>query len=192
MVETWVYRARSKYIQVGFSNPSVGRDSTRYPLERGYRRIVSVRPQHTDDLGANDRASGYESAMRELDPSPVMFRPQSRVLLDAGVEAFQAFAGANLRKPLSSPTTISLLERYFVDCGIAIPQTCAVMGFGDLSISNKRVPSLTTVRSPRYEIGTIAAFRVIELLRAARDQILANTIECDNLLPYEIVRRESA
>ncbi|MBP0644992.1 substrate-binding domain-containing protein, partial [Mycobacterium tuberculosis] len=48
---------------------------------------------------------------------------------------------------------------------IAIPQTCAVMGFGDLSIADKLIPSLTTVRPPRYEIGRIAAVRVIESLR---------------------------
>jgi LacI family transcriptional regulator, gluconate utilization system Gnt-I transcriptional repressor len=51
---------------------------------------------------------------------------------------------------------------------------------------------LTTVRPPRYEMGRIAALRVIELLRALEEDMPTDTIERDTLLSYEIVQRESA
>ena len=195
VVETWAHKARSQHIQVGFSNPGVGRDSTRYLYERGYRRIAFVHPHRPDDVGANARARGYEAAMRELDLTPVMFRPQSEVLLDAGTEAFQTLTSG--RKPaeaiifpndnLAAGALLHGLRQK-----IAIPQTCAVMGFGDLSIADKLVPSLTTVRPPRYEMGKIAALRVIELLRLRDEDMSTDTSERDILLSYEIVQRESA
>lgn len=195
VVETWARRARPQHIQVGFSNPSVGRESTRYLYERGYRRIVFVQPPRTNDVGANDRQSGYEAAMRELGLAPVTFRPESEVLLDAGMEAFRTLTRGRRRAdallfPNDNLAAGALLHG--LREGIAIPQTCAVMGFGDLSIADKLVPSLTTVRPPRYEIGRIAALRVIELLRAQDADTPTGAIEIDNLLPYEIVERESA
>jgi LacI family gluconate utilization system Gnt-I transcriptional repressor len=195
VVETWAHKARPQHIQVGFSNPAVGRDSTRYLYERGYRRIVFVHPQRPDDVGANDRASGYEAAMRELDLTPVTFRPTSEVLLDAGMEAFQTLTSG--RKPAEAiifpnDNLAAGALLYGLRQKIEIPQTCAVMGFGDLSIADKLVPSLTTVRPPRYEMGRIAALRVIELLRALEEDMPTDTIERDTLLSYEIVQRESA
>ncbi|QGZ62131.1 LacI family DNA-binding transcriptional regulator [Paraburkholderia acidisoli] len=195
VVETWAHRARPQHIQVGFSNPSVGRDCTRYLHERGHRRIVFVHPQRTDDMGANDRASGYEAAMRELDLTPMTFRPQASVLLEAGAEAFRTLTGG--RKPadallFSNDNLAAGALLHGLREKIAIPQACAVMGFGDLSIADKLVPSLTTVRPPRYEMGKIAAMRVIELLRAIEEDSPTSAIARDNLLSYEIVERESA
>ena len=195
VVETWARRVRSRHVRVGFSNPAVGRESTRFLHERGYRRIVFVQTPRTNDVGANDRASGYEAAMRELDLSPVTFRPQSEVLLDAGMEAFRTLTRGRrpaeaLLFPNDNLAAGALL--YGLREKIAIPQACAVMGFGDLSISDKLVPSLTTVRPPRYEIGRIAALRVLDLLRARDGETPIDSIERDNLLSYEIVQRESA
>ncbi|WP_109480078.1 LacI family DNA-binding transcriptional regulator [Paraburkholderia sp. C35] len=195
VVETWAHKAKPQHIQVGFSNPSVGRDCTRYLYERGYRRIVFVHPQRTDDVGANDRASGYEAAMRELGLTPATFRPQSEVLLDAGMEAFTTLTSG--RKPAEAiifpnDNLAAGALLYGLREKISIPDTCAVMGFGDLSIADKLVPSLTTVRPPRYEMGRIAALRVIDLIRALDEDAPVDTIERDNLLSYEIVERESA
>jgi LacI family transcriptional regulator, gluconate utilization system Gnt-I transcriptional repressor len=195
VVETWARRERPRHIQVGFSNPAVGQESTRYLHDRGYRRIVFVQSPRTEDVGADDRESGYEAAMRELDLPPVTFRPQSSVLLDAGMEAFRTLTrGRNPAQALLFPNDNlaagALL--YGLREKIAIPEACAVMGFGDLSIADKLVPSLTTVRPPRYEIGRIAALRVIDLLRAREGEAPVDSIQQDNLLSYEIVRRESA
>lgn len=195
VVETWAHKSKPQHIQVGFSNPSVGKDCTHYLYNRGYRRIVFVLPQHADDVGANDRASGYEAAMHELGLKPVTFHPQSTVLLDAGTEAFQTLLRG--RKPadaiiFANDNLAAGALLHGLRNKIALPQTCAVMGFGDLSISDKLVPSLTTVRPPNYEMGRIAAMRVIETLRAREDGLPLDGIQRDNLLSYEIIERESA
>jgi LacI family gluconate utilization system Gnt-I transcriptional repressor len=195
VVQTWTHKPKSTYIQVGFSHPAVGKDCVRYLHERGYRRIAFAFPPSTNDPGANDRASGYVAEMRRLDLMPMLFHPTFATPLDAGKEAIQTLLAG--RKPadaiiFSNDNLAAGALLHALREKIAIPQTCAIMGFGDLSISDKLMPSLTTVRPPRYEIGKIAALRLLETLRAIDGEIPLSSIERDNLVPYEIVQRESA
>jgi LacI family gluconate utilization system Gnt-I transcriptional repressor len=49
--------------------------------------------------------------------------------------------------------------------GIAVPQRVAVAGFNDLTGSDQMLPPLTTVRTPRAEIGNAAATMLLSLMR---------------------------
>jgi LacI family transcriptional regulator, gluconate utilization system Gnt-I transcriptional repressor len=49
--------------------------------------------------------------------------------------------------------------------GIPVPQRVAVAGFNDLTGSDQMLPPLTTVRTPRAEIGTAAAEMLVALMR---------------------------
>lgn len=194
VVQTWDYKPESDHVQVGFSHNSVGRDSALYLHDRGYRRIVFVHTGQPEDFRATERARGYEQAMEELGLAPSIFHSPIAAALEAGKDAFETllrgrwpaeaiiFANDNLAAG-------ALLHG--LRAKIAIPQTCAVMGFGDLSIADKLIPSLTTVRPPRYEIGRIAAVRVIESLRMEDGELAQGAVQRDNLLPYEIIERES-
>jgi LacI family gluconate utilization system Gnt-I transcriptional repressor len=48
--------------------------------------------------------------------------------------------------------------------GINIPQQVAVAGFNDLTGSDQMLPALTTVRTPRGEIGSAAAAMLLALI----------------------------
>jgi LacI family gluconate utilization system Gnt-I transcriptional repressor len=48
--------------------------------------------------------------------------------------------------------------------GINIPQQLAVAGFNDLTGSDQMLPALTTVRTPRGEIGSAAAAMLLALI----------------------------
>lgn len=194
VVETWDHKPDSTHIQVGFSHTAVGRDSTQYLHGRGYRRIVFVHTGQPEDFRAMERAQGYELAMQELGLTPSTFHSPITDPLEAGKHALETllrgrwpaeaiiFANDNLAAG-------ALLHG--LRAKIAVPDTCAVMGFGDLSIADKLVPSLTTVRPPRYEIGRIAAMRVVDSLRAEDGELSQSVVQRDNLLPYEIIERES-
>ncbi len=194
VVETWDHKAGSPHIQVGFSHFNVGVDSTRFLYQRSYRRIVFVHTGQPEDFRANERAKGYETAMTELGLTPSTLRSVAEAPLEAGKHALETllrgrwpaeaiiFANDNLAAG-------ALLHG--LRTKISIPGECAVMGFGDLSIADKLVPSLTTVRPPRYEIGQIAAERIIEALRIESGEIGAGTIKRENLLAYELLERES-
>ena len=49
--------------------------------------------------------------------------------------------------------------------GIAIPERLSVVGFNDLSASRHMTPPLTTIRTPRAEIGQQAAQVLLQLLK---------------------------
>ena len=49
--------------------------------------------------------------------------------------------------------------------GIPVPQRIAVAGFNDLTGSDQMVPALTTVRTPRTEMGQAAAEMLLALMR---------------------------
>jgi LacI family gluconate utilization system Gnt-I transcriptional repressor len=48
--------------------------------------------------------------------------------------------------------------------GIAVPGRVAVAGFNDLPASSLMVPSLTTVETPRYQVGYQAASLLLDLI----------------------------
>ena len=49
--------------------------------------------------------------------------------------------------------------------GIAVPQRIAIAGFNDLTGSDQMLPSLTTVRTPRTQIGQAATDMLLALIR---------------------------
>jgi len=49
--------------------------------------------------------------------------------------------------------------------GVQVPQRIAIAGFNDLTGSDQMLPSLTTVRTPRGEVGAAAARMLLALMR---------------------------
>ncbi len=71
--------------------------------------------------------------------------------------------------------------------GLKVPDDVAVAGFNDFSFSAFVNPPLTTVRIPGYEIGRIAANRLIEYLEGTLDPATERRV----VLPVELVLRGS-
>ena len=70
--------------------------------------------------------------------------------------------------------------------GIAVPEQLAIAGFNDLPFAAWLSPTLTTVRTPRAEIGRRAAERLLALIRG-------ETVEArSENLGFEVMLRESA
>lgn len=69
--------------------------------------------------------------------------------------------------------------------GLPVPQRVAVAGFNDLTGSDQMVPPLTTVRTPRAEIGTAAARMLLALMRG--ESLPSTCVD----LGYEVVARQS-
>jgi LacI family gluconate utilization system Gnt-I transcriptional repressor len=69
--------------------------------------------------------------------------------------------------------------------GVSVPGRVAVAGFNDLTGSDQMLPTLTTVRTPRAEIGRTAARLLLSLIRGEPEQ--PSLID----LGFELVVRES-
>jgi LacI family gluconate utilization system Gnt-I transcriptional repressor len=193
VVETWDYQPRRKPVQVGFSNQAVGEQAARYLFEKGYRRIAFVQNSVAGDLSAVDRSDGYAFVMREHGLTPRIYVPVAQAPFDAGKEAIEALAlGARRQRAdaiiFANDNLAAGALLAGQRAGLAIPGECALVGFGDYAFSSLLLPSLTTIRPPGREIGTIAALRILErlgVLPATGDGRL-------NLLTCDIIARESA
>lgn len=174
---------------VGFSQTEAGADVTRHLLERGRRRIACIAAQL--DPRTIQRAEGYRRVLREAgcyDPRlELMSRQPSSIAM--GAELF-----ADLMKIRPDVDGIFFCNDDLAQggilaaqrMGIGVPGQISMVGFNDLPGSDQLSPSLTTVRTPRSEVGTQGARMLLELMRGNRP------LECSISLNYELVVRQSS
>jgi LacI family gluconate utilization system Gnt-I transcriptional repressor len=173
---------------VGLSQRDAGRAMTRHLLDQGRRRIAFAAAQL--DPRTLQRLEGWRDAMREaglhaatlewLNPAP------SSIAL--GSVMFEQIVGQNppvdaiffCNDDLAQGALLSALR-----AGIPVPQRVAVAGYNDLTGSDQMVPPLTTVRTPRAEIGSEAAAMLLQLMRG--ESVARPCID----LGFEIVVRAS-
>jgi LacI family gluconate utilization system Gnt-I transcriptional repressor len=152
---------------VGFSQIDAAMALTRHLLGKGYRRIAYVGAQL--DERTLRRADGWRQAMIEaglFDARFEIMTPQpSTVALGADL----------MRRVLAELPDCDavffcnddLAHGALFHCqreGIAVPGRVAVAGFNDLPASSLMVPSLTTVETPRYQVGYQAASLLLDLI----------------------------
>lgn len=153
---------------VGFSQWEAGRALTRHLLAAGRQRIAYVAAQL--DPRTLARGEGYAAALAEAglaervhrvlcaEPSSMALGGEllARVLQEApGTDAI-FFCNDDL----AQGALLAALRR-----GLDVPRRVAIAGFNDLPGSDQMVPPLTTVATPRREIGVQAAQMLMALMR---------------------------
>jgi LacI family gluconate utilization system Gnt-I transcriptional repressor len=145
-----------------------GRDMARHLISKGYRRIAFAAAQL--DPRTLQRLQGWRSALQEaglydevlewLNPAPSS--------LGLGARMFEQIMGQTppvdaiffCNDDLAQGALLAAMRT-----GVAVPQRVAIAGFNDLTGSDQMVPPLTTVRTPRAEIGHAAAQMLIRLMQ---------------------------
>lgn len=173
---------------VGFSQQEAGAAMTRHLLERGRRRIVFAAAQldprtlqrQTGWRLELEAAGRYEPALEWLDAAPSSIALGGRMFEQILARDPQVDAVFFNNDDLAQGALLAALR-----LGIPVPQRVAVAGFNDLTGSDQMLPPLTTVRTPRGEIGAEAA-RMLLALVAGR----AVARPCEDL-GFELVVRGS-
>ena len=154
-------------LSVGFSQFEAGMALTRHLLGKGYRRIAFVGAQL--DERTLRRADGWRQAMRDaglFDPALEIMTPESSTV---------ALGAALMQRVLAGLPDCDavffcnddLAHGAIFHCqraGIPVPARIAVAGFNDLPASSLMVPSLTTVDTPRYQVGYQAASLLLDTI----------------------------
>jgi LacI family gluconate utilization system Gnt-I transcriptional repressor len=153
---------------VGLSQAEAGSAMTRHLLDRGRRRIAFAAAQL--DPRTLQRLEGWRSAMRAagLHSPTLEWRNPARSSIALGGAMFEQIIGQTppvdaiffCNDDLAQGALLAALR-----LGIAVPQRVAVAGFNDLTGSDQMLPPLTTVRTPRAEIGSAAADMLLALMR---------------------------
>jgi LacI family gluconate utilization system Gnt-I transcriptional repressor len=174
---------------VGFSQADAGAAITEHLLARGRRRIGFVAAQL--DPRTLQRAEGYRRCLRAAG------------LHDPGLELLSAerssiaLGGTLLQRLLTLRPDVDAVFFCNDDLAqggllaaqrlrLAVPDRLAVAGFNDLAGSAQMLPPLTSVRTPRAEVGRAGAQMLLQLMRGETP-----AEDCVRL-PYEVVVRESS
>jgi LacI family transcriptional regulator, gluconate utilization system Gnt-I transcriptional repressor len=174
---------------VGFKQSDAGAKLTQHLLSQGYRRIAFAGAQL--DQRVMQRLYGWRSALQKVnlyEPTLEWLNPAPSSLSLGGV-MFEQIIGQTpavdaiffCNDDLAQGALLAALR-----LGIPIPSRIAVAGFNDLTGSDQMLPTLTTVRTPRAQIGQAAADMLLGLIRkeAPKQRQLD--------LGYELILRASA
>lgn len=173
---------------VGLSQSDASAAMTRHLLERGYRRIAFAAAQldprtmqRLDGWRRTLQAAGLHSPTLEwMNPAPSS--------IELGGVMFEQILGQQppvdaifyCNDDLAQGALLAALR-----LGIAVPRRVAIAGFNDLTGSDQMLPPLTTVRTPRAEVGAAAARMLLALMRG--EAVQPNCID----LGFELVVRGS-
>ena len=171
-VITWVSSGDRDAHCVGFDNAAAAEHLVDYLVSLEHRdfAMISGFVEHNDRAGA--RLAGVRSALARhglaIDPDRLLQRPFE---VEAGRDAFNILMTAE-RPPTaiicgSEPHAYGALFEAR-DMGIAVPREVSVTGFDDMWLAGQTSPPLTTVRTPREEMGRQSAQYLLAQLRGER------------------------
>ena len=174
---------------VGFSQLEAGAAMTAHLLAQGRRRIAFAAAQldartlqRLDGWRREMSAAGlHDAALQWLDPAPSSMALGAQMFAQIMREQSDVDAIFFCNDDLAQGALLAALR-----LGVAVPQRLAVAGFNDLTGSDQMLPPLTTVRTPRADIGTAAARMLLALMNG--DAVASPCVD----LGYELVVRSSS
>ncbi|MBZ9854399.1 LacI family DNA-binding transcriptional regulator [Mesorhizobium sp. CA13] len=175
-------------MMVGFSHLDGGRAATEHLIEAGYRRIGFIGARM--DPRSQRRLAGYRMAVEKaglFDPRLITTTPvPSSVTL--GRELFRdALAKMPTLDGVFCNNDDIALGALF-EChraSIDVPKRIGIVGFNDLDMMQVAFPSVTSIRTPRYEIGRRAVAMALAAIGGEPPQ--QRVVD----LGFELMRRES-
>jgi len=176
-------------MMIGFSHFDASKAAISHLLEQGYRKIGFLGARM--DPRVQRRLEGYQSAMNEA----ALFDP--RLVVTTAVPTSVTLGGTLFGDLLAKAPDIEAVFCVNDDLALGalfeckrrhmtVPEQMAIVGFNDLEFMSSSVPTLTSVRTNRYEMGRDAAAMVIETLEGRRPE----TPVVD--LGFSVIQRQSS
>jgi LacI family gluconate utilization system Gnt-I transcriptional repressor len=161
----------AEHLSVGFSQMDAGFAMTQHLIMQGYRKIAFIGAQL--DERTLRRADGWRQAMQAAglsDPRLELMVPEPSTI---------ALGAELMRQTLETLPDVDavfccnddLAHGAIYYCqrhSVRVPSEVAIAGFNDLPASAWMVPSLTTIETPRYQIGYESATLLLEVIGGRR------------------------
>ena len=189
VIEIWDHHPEvgaERFTQIGFDHEQVGRAMAEHLIERGYRSLAYVDSGVAEDFRAHERGDGFVAAARRRRVPARRVTAPAGEAIGAGRQALAALLRADGQPKVRAAAFANdhlacgaLLEAR--SRGLAVPRDLALLGFGDFSLGRQLDPLLSTVHTPRFEIGQAAARALLRALSSggsAPDERLPWTLLC--------------
>jgi DNA-binding LacI/PurR family transcriptional regulator len=147
--------------------------ATQHLLQLGHRNIAFFAGPHAAPW-AQERFEGYRRALREagMEVNDHLIFQAGNSIEDGAKAALQFMNEAANATAIQAANDLVAIgcANAFLDQGIKIPQDLSVVGFGNILTSEYfRVP-LTTIRQPKFRLGSAAMDTMLKLLRGERSE----------------------
>lgn len=178
--------ASSSYPSIGYDHNTVARLVVNYLVGLGHREFGMV----VGHASLNDRVTGYLAAVRRVLAELGYSLPSDRVVhrsysVEDGREALREMSrrGALPTAIISGNDTLAfgLVHEALVQ-GIDVPGALSVIGLGDLEFAANVARPLTTIRTPKDQIGRLAAEYLL-------GRIEGKNVKLPGDLPVELIKR---
>jgi LacI family gluconate utilization system Gnt-I transcriptional repressor len=176
-------------MMIGFSHFDASKAAISHLLAQGYRQVGFLGARM--DPRVQRRLEGYRAAMSEAG----LFN--ERLIVTTAVPTSVTLGGTLFADLLAKAPDIDAVFCVNDDLALgalfeckrrhmSIPEQMAIVGFNDLEFVSSSVPTLSSVRTNRYEMGKNAATMVIEALEGRRpEQPIVD-------LGYSVIQRQSS
>lgn len=145
----------------GLSQRAAGQVTAQHMLEKGHRRFVYAGSQSGTDLRAGKRLEGFRQAVRDAGGTMVseIISAKPSSMVEGRHMTAEILSGAD-RPDAIYYSNDDLAAGGIMHCmseGISIPDDIAMAGFNGLPYLDALPIQLTTIKTPRYDIGFQAA-----------------------------------
>jgi LacI family gluconate utilization system Gnt-I transcriptional repressor len=177
---------------VSYSNRDAAFAMTMHLGRLGYKHIAFASLPAANNDRSRDRIEGYLAAVGQLGQSPdprlIVEAPRG---LAAGAQALlQVVPGMPQVDALFCAGDVLAAGALF-ECqrrGWAVPGRVAIASFDDVDLMRHMVPTVTTLRLPRHEIGERSAQMLMSRIMEDAEHLRGSVVD----LRFEIIQRESA
>lgn len=182
--------------KVGADNFKGAYEATVHLVNNGYKNIAHLSTNTISSI-ATDRLNGYKQALVE---SGITFREEllrscnytgATTLNENLEEAIRYYMGLNNKPDAIFTATDQISTRCLVilnKLGYKIPEDIALIGFTNTELAEAMNPPLSTVHQPAFEIGQLAAEKLISLIERKQSDVEFETV----LLPTQVKVRASS
>ncbi len=177
-----------RFDSVLVENQSGAMLATRHLIEvHGHKRIAFI-ALHKHLHTMKSRHEGYRRAMLEAGLEPrASFKCASQKATSAEIAAMLRDRNPPTALISANNLTMRYILRSLLDANIAVPETLALSGFDDFELAELLHPTLTVVRQPAAELGTVAAGMLFSRLSGEPQPEQGREV----ILPVELVVRRS-
>lgn len=177
-------------INIGFSHIDAGYEATKHLLGLGHRRIGMVEARL--DARTLRRLQGYRRAMEEtgIDTTDLIASSVHRSTVKLGSELFEHLLETAPDIDAVFCCNDDLALGVLFACqrrNIRVPLDISILGFNDLDFAAGAYPALSSVATPRLEMGERAAETILRIIREPKLRPAETRVD----LGFRINERES-
>lgn len=153
---------------VGYDNHAAASDMVTAMIERGHRRIIYVAVRL--DERTRQRAEGYREAMIRHNLPAIVLQSAEKSSFTVGAKLMAQILDNDDGTDGVFCTNDDVAVGGYFECQrrqIAVPDQMMIAGFHGLDVSQAMTPHLSSVLTPRYQIGQVAARELLARINGA-------------------------